>query len=182
MYLGVSNFLIMAINYNENEYTQYQKTYLDHVEGDVMELLAEQKDSFSEFIESLSDEDLNFSYAENKWTMRQLLMHIIDTEAIFTYRALAISRAEKQTLPGFDQDDYVSNTDFDHLDKEYLINYFTITRYNTLIVFKGMSDEQMMRIGKISDYSMSVRVAAAIIAGHLEYHKKLIKERYKLDV
>ena len=171
----------MSNKFNENEYTAYQVNYLDCVDGDTMELLASQKESFAAFIDSLSDEQLDYSYQEGKWTMRQLIMHIIDCEAIFSYRALAISRGERQILPGFDQDEYIDDSDYSHLTKEYLINYFTITRYFTLVLFKGMTEEQMLMIGKVSDYQMSVRVVADIIVGHLEYHLKIIRERYGID-
>ncbi len=168
----------MVNTLNENDYAPFQKKYIDSFEGDVFELLAKQKESFTTFIDSLDNEQLNYSYADDKWTLRQVIIHIIDTEAIFNYRALCISRGDKQVLAGFDQDEYMDNMIIDKFNKEYLINYFTITRYNCLILINSFTDEQWEWEGKINDYTMKLKVFPHMNAGHLEHHWKIIQERY----
>ena len=163
---------------NENEFASFQKKYIDTVSGDVFETLKQQQEDFSEFIDALSPEQLDFRYAENKWSIRELIVHIVDTEIIFNYRALAISRGEKQVLPGFEQDAYLSFAKIEHLDKEYLLNYFMITRYASLILFKGFTDEQWDLTGKVSEYEMSLRSFPYMLAGHLNHHVSILNERY----
>jgi len=167
---------------NDTEYAPYYETYISKVPKDVniLHYLVDQKNSFLEFIKGLSDEQLSLKYAEDKWTVGQVLMHIIETERIFAYRALAFSRNEKTPLPGFDQDVYVANNSVGHLDLEYFWQDFSISRNATVIMFKGFTEEQWLRIGTGSNNPMSVRAGAYIIAGHLNHHIGIFKERYGL--
>lgn len=163
---------------NDTDYAGFQKKYIELVSGNVMDKLVDQKDFFTEMLEALTEQQLDFRYEDNKWSLRELLVHCIDTEAIFNYRALCIMRGETQTLPGFDQDDYVKNASINHYNKEYIINYFTITRYNTLVLFKNMDPELWEREGHVADYTMKLKAIPAVIAGHLEHHIRVIKDKY----
>ena len=143
-----------------------------------MEFLSAQKEEFSQFLETLTEEQLKHSYAEGKWTLREVLVHIFDTEQIFCYRLLCTARGEKQALPGFDQDHYISNAELDDYSLEFLINYFTITRYNTLILLKGIAPDIWNRTASVSGYNMSMTAFPYFFGGHLQYHWNIIRERY----
>lgn len=163
---------------NTDDIPEFQKKYIDLVDGDPIEMLANQKESFTEFLEQLDEAKLDYRYAENKWTLREVIVHIIDTEQIFNYRALCVMRGDTQNLAGFDQDVYISNAHVSHYSKEYLINYFTITRYNSLVLIKGANENVWENEGHISDYKMKLKVFPYMLAGHLKYHMQIIKERY----
>ena len=163
---------------NDSEFAPFQKKYIDTVGDDVLAELAQQREDLCNYIDGLSEEQLNHKYAEDKWTIKEVILHIIDTERIFAYRALAICRGEKENLPGFDQDVYMSNVKVDHMNKEYLYNFFNITRYSSLILFKGFTNEQWDIIGKASNYDMSLRSFPYMLAGHLNHHVNILKERY----
>ena len=159
-------------------FPEFQSKYINLVEGDVNQLLAQQKESFAELIEGLSEEKLNYRYAEKKWSLREVILHVIDTEQIFNYRFLCGLRGEQKELPGFNQDEFIDkNTSLDH-DSEYLLNYFTITRYNSLVLFKALNPQHAKDTVKISGYEMSLAAFPYMVAGHLLYHVNIIKERY----
>ncbi len=163
---------------NDSEFAPFQKIYIDTVGDDVMSELSQQREDFCNYIDGLTDEQLDYKYSEDKWSIKEVIVHIIDTERIFAYRALSFCRGEKENLPGFDQDVYMSNVSVDHMDKEYLYNFFNITRYSSLIMFKGFRDTDWDIIGKASNYNMSVRSFPYMLAGHLNHHFNILKERY----
>lgn len=161
-----------------SEVPDFQQTYIEKTSDDIIPFLIKQKDDFIQMIGDLNEDKLNFRYHENKWTLREVIMHINDTEQIFTYRALAIHRGEKQVLPGFDQDEYMANTSFSHLDKSHLTGLFTALRDTSLHFFNSISDNEWLITGKISDYNMPLYAMPYMIGGHLEHHFRIIKERY----
>ena len=163
---------------NDSEFAPFQKIYIDTVGDDVMSELSQQREDFCNYIDGLTDEQLDYKYSEDKWSIKEVIVNIIDTERIFAYRALSFCRGEKENLPGFDQDVYMSNVSVDHMDKEYLYNFFNITRYSSLIMFKGFRDTDWDIIGKASNYNMSVRSFPYMLAGHLNHHFNILKERY----
>ncbi|MBT8233109.1 MAG: DinB family protein [Saprospiraceae bacterium] len=162
----------------ETEFAPFQKKYMDTVSDDVMAELAKQREYFCEYIENLTTEQLDYRYEEGKWSIKEVIIHLIDTEIIFNYRALAIARGEKNNLLGFDQDEYMANVSVDHMDKEYLYNFFNITRYGSLILYKGFTDDQWDIVGQASGNKMSLRSFPHMLAGHLNHHYKILKERY----
>jgi len=167
-----------------NEYAPYYETYISKVpkDTDIIKILEEQKSKFLGMIRSLSDEQLNYAYDLGKWTVRQSIMHIIETERIFAFRALVISRNDKTSIPGFDQNVYVENNIVNHLDIDYLAKDFSATRNSSTIMFRGFADEQWLRIGTASDNPVSVRATAYMIAGHLNHHLALFKDRYGIAI
>ncbi len=167
---------------NAEEYAPYYETYISKVpkDKDILHILLEQKNDFLGFIKNLSPEQLDSAYESGKWTVRQALMHIIETERIFAYRALAFSRNDKTAIPGFDQNQYVDNNTVSHLDTEHFWQDFSITRSASIIMFKGFVDEQWLRVGTASENPASVRALAYMIAGHLNHHAEIFSERYGL--
>ena len=159
----------------------FQEKYIENTPVDILAFLAAQLTSFSEFIAGLSDDQLNFRYAPEKWTLREVIMHIIDTEQIFNYRALATLRGEKAMLPGFDQDEYIAFTSFDHYSKQDLIDLFHSVRNYSITFYKNIHNDEWDLIGNISDYTMPMHAFPYMIGGHLAYHMNIIEDRYQVN-
>ncbi len=121
-----------------------------------------------------------YRYAKNKWTIKEILLHIIDDERIFSYRAMAFARNEKQSLPGFDQDDYAKYSGANERDLDSIFDEYKAMRRSTIELFKGLPEESLMRkgIGSTTFHSATVRALAYHIAGHELRHFNIIKERY----
>jgi len=161
-----------------DEYAPFAAGYVNQVETtDVIGLLEQSKDPTYKLFSSLSNEESMHAYAECKWTLKQVLGHIIDAERTFAYRAFAFSR-DNVELPGFDQDIYVNNSDFNSQSIQDLASEFRAVREANLFLFKAFTDEQLLRKGIASGYPVSVRALVYMIAGHELHHLKLIRERY----
>lgn len=160
---------------SEDEYGSYYQGYIDHVE-DPSELLVRQMDDVHDILSTQIN--IGHRYAPEKWTLGQLMMHIIDTEIIFTYRALRISRGDHYDIKGFDQDEFINNNDFSHLSKEKILDLFIQHRRHIIQLFQSFSDAQWSRKGMASGYPLSVRAIPYILTGHCEHHIRIIKERY----
>lgn len=160
------------------EIADYQQHYVSLAEKDVFLQLHKQCSELEDIIMNLSDEQLDFAYAPKKWTLKQNLIHLLDTEQIFSYRALVISRGEKQVLPGFDQDQYINDNDFSHICKADLLRELCMIRDATISMFSTMSEQQMSRTGQVSDYINSPRAILCVIAGHCQHHINIIRQKY----
>jgi uncharacterized damage-inducible protein DinB len=161
-----------------DEYPAFATGYVNQVTTtDVIGLLEQLKDSTYELFSAMSEEQGMHAYAEGKWTLKQLLGHIIDTERTFAYRALVFSRNNIE-LPGFDQDVYINNTDFNSQSIKDLAAEYKATRESNLFLYKSFTDEQLMRRGIASGHPVSVRGMVYLTAGHELHHLKIIKEKY----
>jgi len=161
-----------------DEYPPFAAVYVGHVETtDVLGLLTELRDSTYQLFSNMSEEQAKHAYAPGKWTLKQVLGHMIDTERTFAYRAFVFSRNNIE-LPGFDQDIYVNNTDFNSQSIQDLASEFKALREGNLFMYKAFTDEQLLRKGIASGYPVSVRALVYMIAGHELHHLKLIRERY----
>ncbi|MBC5839368.1 DinB family protein [Flavobacterium muglaense] len=133
---------------------------------------------FIRFVQDIPMDKFDYRYAEGKWTIKEIIQHIIDTERIFAYRALRISRNDKTPLPGFDENDYVDNTNANERNLQGLLTEMAVVRQATLSLFNSFSKEQLMRIGTASNTSISVRAIGFIMIGHQKHHQKVFEERY----
>jgi hypothetical protein len=120
----------------------------------------------------------DFRYAEGKWTIKDIIQHLIDAERVFSYRAMRISRNDKTPLPGFEENDYVENTNANGRSIQDLLTELSAVRQSTLLLFKSFSEEQFGRIGVASNADVSVRAIGFIIIGHQKHHQKVFQERY----
>ncbi|MBC7912923.1 MAG: DinB family protein [Pyrinomonadaceae bacterium] len=161
-----------------DEYGSFHKTYIDLAPDDVLTELENQLNDFPEFMSSIPQHKHEFAYAEGKWTLKELLGHMLDTERIMTYRLLRFSRNDSTALQGFEEDEYVLNSTYRHRKFAELVDEFKAVRFANLFLFKSLSDEQLNRRGTASNLPVSVRVLLFIIAGHLNHHKRIIQERY----
>ena len=162
-----------------DEYTEYQSRYVKLVpNGPVLEILDYLKESTYNFFARMSADQANFSYGEGKWTLKQVLGHMIDTERVFAFRAFCFSRGEQQHFPGFDQEQYIQNSTFDRRTIQDLAHEFKIVRESTLLLYRSLTEAQSLLKGTASNYSTSVRALVYMTAGHELYHLDLIKEKY----
>jgi uncharacterized damage-inducible protein DinB len=120
----------------------------------------------------------DYSYAPGKWTIKEALSHIIEAERIFAYRALCISRGEQQNLPGFEENDYVINSEANNRTLADLIEEFKAVRLSNLYFLKSLSTAQANRVGSSNGNPTSVRALAHMMAGHELHHLNIFKERY----
>ena len=157
----------------------YQQRYIDAAIGEsISDLIANHSIGLINFINSIPEEKADYSYAERKWTVKQLLQHIIDTERIFGYRALSISRKEPMPLPGFDEDSYAVNAPATHRTLASLKEEFALVRQSTDILLTSFTEEQLNRKGITSNYVITVNAICFIIFGHIIHHKTILQERY----
>jgi uncharacterized damage-inducible protein DinB len=162
-----------------NEYFEFYATYISKVDTtNLIEGLIQNNKSVVAFLNSIDSDVYNYKYAEDKWTVKELIQHIIDTERIFSNRALRIARNDATDLPGFDQDDFNPYSGANNRTKEELINDYTVARTNTISLFKSFTDEMLLKIGNVSDHELSARAAGFIIIGHENHHIQILKERY----
>ena len=165
----------------KNEYTPYFEQYLQLVSKEgksIIEYLIDSQKNFESLLRNLPIEKHNFSYAEGKWTMKELIQHIIDTERIFSYRALCFARNDTTSLPGFDQDIFVENDNANDRDYYDLLDEMAVLRKSSVQLYKSFSDEALLRIGVASENKMSVRALGYLFSGHQIHHLNIVKERY----
>ncbi len=163
----------------KGDYADHYHNYIEMVEGeDIVQVLEDHLQTFENFYSSITEEQGEFAYAQGKWTIKEVIGHVIDAERIMAYRALAFSRAEEQALPGFEQDEYVANSNFGERKLDDLINEFKTLRTSNIALFKSFSEKQFNRKGTASGNEVSVLALAFIIAGHELHHQKILKERY----
>ncbi|MFI5451556.1 DinB family protein [Pedobacter sp. UC225_61] len=159
------------------EYPEWGNTYIRLVEGDVIEILTKQATEFAEFINSLV-EKADYAYAPGKWTIKELIGHIVDTERILVFRLLSFARGEKVALPGFEEDDYVAAAHFQDRSLFSFAEEFTLLRKANLYLINSLNEDELNVIGNANGKQMSVRSLVYILAGHIIHHTNVIKERY----
>lgn len=161
------------------EYAPYFERYVGRVpEGDVLPVLERQRSELRAAFSGVSEERGGFRYAPGKWTVRELLGHVIDTERIFAYRALCIARGEAAPLPGFEQDPYVANAGHDRWTLAELLDDFDSVRRSNLAMLTHLDDAAVRRVGTSSGHATSVRAIAYILAGHVRHHLGVLAEKY----
>jgi uncharacterized damage-inducible protein DinB len=164
---------------SKSEYSSFNATYIKALEDlSLMEGLENGLSQLTVFIATIPTEKLEYRYSIGKWTIKDILLHLIDAERIFAYRALRIGRGDKTPLAGFEENDYVPNANANGRSLESLIEEFQLVRKSTLLLFENFSDEQLAYLGISSDNIISVRAIGFLIAGHQNHHLKVIQERY----
>ena len=166
-------------NLKANEYAPYQMNYIQLVpEQNILKGLVNQQEEMIHFFKSIPTFKQEYRYAEDKWTIKDLLLHLIDAERIFAYRALRIARNDTTLLPGFDENDFVVNANANEREFESLLKEFNSVRNATISLFENFSDTDLLKIGNASNASVSVRGIGYCILGHELHHKSIIIERY----
>jgi hypothetical protein len=160
-----------------HEYPAWAETYIKLIDGDVIELLERQASEFSGFMRDLI-EKADYAYAPGKWTIKEMMGHIVDTERILVYRLMCFARNEPQALPGFDEDQYVANAHFGDRSLFSLSEEFSLLRRANLYLFKSLNEAELERGGIANQKKITVRALLYVIAGHVMHHTEVVKERY----
>ncbi|KAA3610380.1 MAG: DinB family protein [Calditrichaeota bacterium] len=161
------------------EYAKYYQGYIDLVpNGDILQILEKQNDQFCEFLAQVDEEKANYRYAEGKWSIKQVIAHLIDVELVFMYRALRISRKDSTPIPGFEQDDYIKNSDQSHLTLSELVEQFYHMRKASIALLRSFSPDMWQNIGTANGFPASVRAIAHVMIGHVIHHMKVIHSKY----
>ena len=161
------------------EYAEYFFPYVS-VLGDVtlIEELEISLHEFIRFVQNIPMDKFDYRYAEDKWTIKEIIQHVIDTERIFAYRALRISRNDQTPLPGFDENEYSNNTEANKRGLQDLLTELSAVRHSNIFLFKSFSEEQLQRTGIASNAGISVRAIGFIMIGHQKHHQNIFEERY----
>ncbi|MBJ8105790.1 MULTISPECIES: DinB family protein [Bacillus cereus group] len=162
-----------------NEYNPYYSTYINLIpDGDIIHILEQQMKETNLLLKDISDSDGHFRYAPNKWSIKEVIGHIADTERILAYRLLSIARGETAELPGYNDDMYVLRAAFDKQSMQDLLENLTVVRQSTMYLLKSLDKEAWLQRGIANNSEVTVLALANIIAGHELHHRQLIKERY----
>jgi hypothetical protein len=162
-----------------SEYPVSYETYISKVpEGDIINFLAQQHSDFLTLIRSVPADKALYAYAEGKWTIKELICHVIDAERIFAYRALAFARGEQQSLPPFEEDDYAKNSFANNRSMENLADEFSHQRLANIALFSSFDEAVMKRNGIANNKTVTVNAIIYTIVGHVNHHSNILKERY----
>jgi len=162
-----------------NEAASYYSTYIDRVTSDdIVAVLTTQLDETKAFLSAISEEQSLHRYAPDKWSMRELLGHVNDTERVFMFRAVWFARGFEDPLPSFDQEIGFKAAESDKVSWASHIEEFRAIRLSTLAFFRNLPGEAWLRSGVASGNSVTVRALAYIVAGHVSHHVNVLRERY----
>ena len=162
-----------------SEYNPYYDGYIRAAgEGDIIQILADEGENAVRLFDGIEPERGRYRYEEGKWSLAEVLGHIVDTERLFSYRALRIARGDTTPMPGMDQDQWVAGSDFDARGLASLSKEFLALRASNISLFSSFTDEECVRIGNASGFDFSVRALIYITAGHAMHHVRVIEDRY----
>ena len=163
----------------EEEHAPYYDRYIKKVDGELIEeALIKNTDDVFAMINVIPEEKGNVRYSEGKWSVKEVLMHVIDTEWVFAYRGLRIARNDKTSLPGFEQDDFAKSYAVENRSLKSIVEEFKFLRIATKKLFRNLDDESLKRVGEASGNKLSPRAAAYILMGHSLHHLQIIHDRY----
>lgn len=163
-----------------DEIGEFYWRYLDLIpeSAGLIDTLEQNTAEISQFLQSIPQEKWKYAYEDGKWTILEMIQHIVDTERIFQYRALSLARGEKNSIAGFDHDVYASNSQANDRKPEDLIEEFKAARKSAILMFKSFKDEALSSRGIVNGNNATPRAIAFIMAGHAQHHKNIINERY----
>lgn len=162
-----------------NDYAAYYTPYVNQVQGDhITEVIDRYAAPIMEFVRNIPDAKADYRYADGKWTVKELLLHMIDAERIFAYRALRIARKDQTPLPGFEENAYAMASGADKRTLQSLKDEFTAVRASTDLLLRSFDEGQLAATGTASNNPVSVNAIAFIIFGHILHHQQVMQERY----
>ena len=165
---------------NPSEYNIYYKTYIDKVSKEVnlMDGFINGQNNILNFFKDIPEDKLGYRYAKDKWSIKEVFQHIIDTERVFMYRCFRIARHDSTPLVGFEQDDYIKPSRADEKSLKSLIDEYQSVRLSFIVLLKSLNNVDLQCLGHASGNPLSARAAAFIILGHEIHHMEVIKKRY----
>ncbi|MEK4195755.1 MULTISPECIES: DinB family protein [Paenibacillus] len=163
-----------------SEYLEELSKYVDLVpaEGDIITIFREQTDEICTFISNLTEEQGDYRYAPEKWSIKEMVGHLADTGRIMSYRLLCIARGDTTPLPGFEEKDYVLNANFEAHTLKALLAHYKLVRESTLLLMETLPEEAWIRKGIVNEATLSARAQACIMIGHDHHHLNILKDRY----
>jgi hypothetical protein len=156
-------------------YHNYIKRVL---QDDVKEAFKVHINDFSSFLEAIPEEKWNYRYAPEKWSIKEVVLHVIDAERIFAYRALCFARKEQNSLPGFDENTYVTASKAHKRSKDSLVQELKVVQVSTALLFDSFDEEDLQQIGIANGKQIEVNAIGFIAVGHVLHHKNILQERY----
>ena len=166
----------------KSEYGEYYQRYISQVtDENVKDALAKQPAELKALFASVPEDRGIFAYDEGKWTLKEVLSHLIDGERIFAYRMLRISRGDETPIEGFEQDGYIENSNANNRAFSELLDEFELQRRSNMLLINNLSDEASKRLGMASGFPVSVRALVYISAGHVRHHVGILNERYLVE-
>jgi len=165
---------------NPNEYHEYYARYLNLVNDntELIEGYRKGKKDMIDLVNSIPEEKMSFRYQPEKWSINELIQHLIDTERVFMYRCFRIARNDKTELAGFEQDDFIKPSEADLKSKAEILEEFSINRDNSIALLKSLSEKNLAFIGNANGGNASARSIAFTVLGHDMHHTNIIKQRY----
>ena len=161
------------------EYKPFYQTYINKAQDvDLKQSLRENFERVLDFLNTILEDKLEYRYAEGKWTIKEVIQHLIDAERIFAYRALRIARQDQTPLPGFEENDYVPTSFANDRSRAELLADYKAVRQATVSLFDSFRDDMLFQMGTASNSPISVRALGFITIGHENHHCQVIKERY----
>jgi uncharacterized damage-inducible protein DinB len=164
-----------------DEFDPYYDGYISQIkEGeDLLAIMDRQPQELSSLFAQFPEDRGTHTYAEGKWTIKEVLSHIIDAERMFAYRLLRVSRGDQTPIEGFDQEvGYIENSNANNRPFAELLDEFDLARRSNVLMLRNLSDEAAARVGIANNIRVSARALAYMMAGHVRHHKNIIKERY----
>jgi hypothetical protein len=166
----------------KKEYPAFYQTYIDALDdqGDILSQMETSLRVFEKDLSGLVLDKQEYRYAVGKWTIKEIIQHLIDTERVFVYRALRYSRKDNSSLLSFDENMFVANYEINKRNFDNLVNEFSLLRRSTILMFQNFDEEILDREGKVGENIFTVRALGYICSGHVSHHLKVIRERYLL--
>ncbi len=164
---------------DKSEYFEYYETYVSRVpDGDVLEFLEAQLTNMIDTLKGISEEKAGYRYAPGKWSLKEVLGHVVDMEWVFTYRILSFARNQAAPLASVDQDDFVAAANFDSRTFSGMVDEFRHVRTANLLLFADFDDSILDRRGIASGKEFTARSALYTLAGHVEHHIQVVRDKY----
>ena len=165
----------------ETEYAPPFQRYVSHVtEDEILSPMRAQIDQLDLLLDRVTPERETYRYGEDKWSIREVVGHLIDGERVFGYRALCIARGETQNLPAFDENAYMPNSPYNEVRLEDLLSEFRLVRLSNIAMLRNLDEAAWTRMGTANGAPVSVRALAYIMVGHLRHHMGVLSERYQV--
>lgn len=163
-----------------DEYAPYHGNYLNNIDDtySLTETLEVSLHEFIRFVQEIPMGKHDYRYAEGKWTIKDIIQHLIDSERVFAYRAMCIARNDKTSFPGFDENSYVDNAHANDRHLKDLLMDLSLVRQSSIMLFKSFTGDELQRKGTASGFTVSVRALGFLISAHQNHHKKIFNERY----
>jgi hypothetical protein len=171
----------MVDRLNKSEYATFFQPYITVLSDNDMGIIENLKYSHKkaiDFLGNINEGKQTYRYSKDKWTVKEIVQHIMDAERVFNYRALRISRKDSIDLPGFDENHFVKHSNANQRDYNILLDEFSSLRKTTIYLYASFTDVAILEKGKINGNTMSVRALGYLTSGHLLHHLDVIKSRY----